>query len=73
MYCSKNLPSLTLWCSVHLTIKDLNLNLRVREMEKTWVAKLYDMKVKVADNYCLQKAVNLQIDLFQDRERIVKG
>ena len=41
-------------------------------MEKTQVAKLYDMKVKAADNYCLQKAFNSQIDLFQERERIVR-
>jgi len=41
-------------------------------MEKTQMAKLYDMKVKATDNYCLQKALNSQIYLFQDRERTVR-
>ena len=41
-------------------------------MDKTQVAKLYDMKVKAADNYCLQKAFNSQIDLFQDKESILR-
>ena len=42
---------------------------RLRERDKTQLAKLYDMKEKAADDFWLQTTLNKQIELVKDRER----